>query len=112
MKSPEPRKIKFKVWNKESQLLARPDSMQFARGEAQTDRLIWLQYTGMVDREGEELYEMDIVLLNLQKFMIQWNASESGWYMYDLQTENVAMPCIPEKAMQCLRLCTYFQQLP
>jgi hypothetical protein len=75
----KPRKLTFKAWNKESRLLMRLDSISCAKGELFKKDHILLQFTGLVDNQVEEIYEMDIVLVDTRKFIVRWSDVHCGW---------------------------------
>lgn len=74
-----PRKLMFRAWNKESRLLMRLDSFSCVRAEFIDDDHIILQYTGLADKQQEDLYEMDLVLFGSEKHVIQWSRKRNGW---------------------------------
>lgn len=104
-----PRKLIFKAWNKESKLLMRLDSISCQRGELTRKDHFILQYTGMVDKQLEELYEMDVVLINSSKFLIQWSADRSGWVYSPIIKQNQQEPLTREVACTMVRLCSFFE---
>ena len=103
------RNIKFKAWNTETHLLMRLNSIECNKGELFKTNHILLQFTGLVDQDGEEIYDMDVLLLGYDKFLVFWDADKNGWYYSpllrrDLQEAFVAG--VPEKMR---RFCNHFE---
>lgn len=79
-----PRKIKFRAWDAGSQLLIRFDSIECHQGELKKKGHILLQYTGIVDKNGEEIYELDVLLVSDQKFVVCWDEEKNRWVYYPI----------------------------
>jgi hypothetical protein len=106
-----PRKLLFKAWNSETKLLMRLDSIQCVKGELSKKDHILLQFTGLYDKHQEELYEMDVVLWDSEKYIIQWNGEQCGWYITRLDNPETTQPLRLENARRTIRLCSYFQSV-
>ena len=104
-----PRKFKFKAWNKDARLLMKLSSINCVKGELFKRDHILLQYTGHYDQQGEELYEMDIVLINSEKFVVTWDEESNGWFLTDLKKLEKVQRFIKEDAIKTVRLCSYFE---
>jgi hypothetical protein len=104
-----PRKLIFKAWNKQSRLLMRLDSISCIKGELTKKDHIILQYTGMSDKQLEELYEMDLVLIGSEKFVIQWSPARNGWAYVPVDGNSPARELTAETAQTMIRLCSFFE---
>lgn len=105
----QPRKLKFKAWDKEAGLLMRLDSIAFEKGELFRKDHHILQFTGLFDRHHEELYEMDVVLVGNDRHVIHWNADQGCWCYSGEQgmVENTKLT--RDAAGQMVRICSYFE---
>lgn len=103
------RKIKFKAWDVENKLLMRLNSIDCNRGELVKQNHILLQFTGLHDREGEEIYELDVLMLSLEKFVVFWNETTNSWQFAPLKNRAAAQPFLPEVANKLKRFSTYYQ---
>lgn len=104
-----PRKLKFKAWNKETKLLMRLDTLPCVKGELSMPKHIFLQFTGMLDKQQEELYEMDVVFRNAEKYLVQWHVNYTGWCLTHYESNVVLEQLTPQNAGELRRLCSYFE---
>jgi hypothetical protein len=104
-----PRKFKFKAWNKQDRLLMKLSSIDCLKGELFKRDHILLQFTGHYDKQDEEIYEMDIVLISSEKFVVTWDEISNGWFLTDLKKNEKVQRFIKEDAIKTVRLCNYFE---
>src|SRR5687768_14490194 len=104
-----PRKLLFKAWNKETKLLMRLNNIECVKGELFKTNHILLQFTGFYDKQEEEIYEMDIILIGTEKFVILWDSDENGWRMAGLVGSHASGPFKKVNAKAAVRLCSYFE---
>ena len=104
-----PRKLLFKAWNKETKLLMRLNNIECVKGELFKTNHILLQFTGFHDKQDEELYEMDIILIGTEKFVILWDSDENGWRMAGVEGAHASQPFKKTSAKAAMRLCSYFE---
>jgi hypothetical protein len=104
-----PRKFKFKAWNKQDRLLMKLSSIDCLKGELFKRDHILLQFTGHYDKQEEEIYEMDIVLINSEKFVVTWDEVSNGWFLTDLKKNEKIQRFVKEDAVKTVRLCNYFE---
>jgi hypothetical protein len=105
----KPRKFKFKAWNMEAKLLMKLSSIECVKGELHKKDHLLLQYTGLMDKNDEELYEMDIVLVQSEKFVVIWDTQNNGWFLMNVKTELKTESFSKDLAVKTTRLCSYFE---
>ena len=104
-----PRKLLFKAWNQETRLLMRLNSIECIKGELFRKDHILLQFTGLCDKQNEEIYEMDMVLIGGQKFIVFWDAAQNGWGLSAFPASGTTTPFIKGLSKTALRICNYFE---
>ena len=99
----------FKAWNKETKLLMRLNSIDCKRGELVKKDHILLQFTGLYDKQQEEIYEMDVLLIGSDKFLVTWDTPRNGWTLVTLKDRSNGRPFINEVSDTATRLWNYFE---
>ena len=105
----KPRKIKFKAWNADARLLMRLNSIECRKGELIKQDHILLQFTGLYDKEGEEIYDMDIVLIDYDKFIVFWSEERNGWYYSPLLQRHKMENFVAGVPDRMKRFCNFFE---
>ena len=105
----KPRKIMFKAFNKETKLLMRLNSIDCKRGELIKKDHIILQFTGLYDKLEEEIYEMDILMIGSEKFIVMWDENRNGWNIGRLSNPSASQPFLKDEATKGSRLWSYFE---
>jgi len=106
----KPRKMMFKAWNRETRLLMRLNSIDCNKGELIKKDHILLQFTGLYDIQKEEIYEMDVLLVGKDKFLVMWDNDRNGWTLVNLMDRpGVAQPFVTSLSEKATRLWNYFE---
>lgn len=103
------RKIKFKAWDQEHKLLMRLNSIDCSKGELVKKHHILLQFTGLLDREGEEIYDHDVLMISMEKYIVFWNDTQNGWSYSPLNNRNTHAPFQSKEAEKMKRFSNYFE---
>jgi hypothetical protein len=104
-----PRKIKFKAWNTDTKLLMRLNSIDCNKGELYKKDHVLLQFTGLHDKGGEEIYDMDILLIYSDQYVVFWNEAKGGWFFSPLGKTNDMLPFLEPEAGKMKRFCSSFE---
>jgi hypothetical protein len=104
----QPRKLKFKAWNASAGLMMRLNAIDCVKGELVKKDHQLLQFTGLLDKQGKELYELDVVMIEGVRHCIVWDDQQSGWMLRNLSDDSMQSfhRSLTEKA---IRLWNYLE---
>jgi hypothetical protein len=109
MESIHPRKLIFKAWDKSEKLLMRLNSIDCKKGELFKKDCILLQFTGLYDKQEEEIFEMDLLLINSEKYIVVWDAERNGWNLALLSNPKKSEPFLQSLSVKTSRLCSFYE---
>ncbi|MBA4145653.1 MAG: hypothetical protein DI538_08710 [Azospira oryzae] len=105
----KPRKVKFKAWNTSTRLVMRLSSIDCNKGELIKKDHVLLQFTGLCDIDGVEIYDQDVLLISSEKFLVYWNEETNGWYYHSLTNDSNREPFVVAVAVRMKRFCSFFE---
>ena len=85
------REIKFRAWDKANNEMFIVRTLEWDRTikpALPSNVTAIMQFTGLRDKNGKEIFEGDIVLVNeALKYTVEWKDSLAGWYPFSAPAE-------------------------
>lgn len=94
------REIKFRIWNKKDRNMdfgVTPDPSKYEKfwGDCGSSAEHWIpedpddysdlmQFTGLKDKTGKEIYEGDILVFSQVRYSVEWEVMCAGWFGHRL----------------------------
>lgn len=102
------RVFKFKAWNKDTKLLMRLNNIDCEKGVLLKKDHILLQFSGLHDKNGVEVYEGDILLFGMEKILVKWNDTHFCWSMVG-ENGKSGREFTALEMEKGIKLCSYYE---
>lgn len=89
--------------------MVRLNQIECKRGLLERKGHILLQFTGFLDQAETELYENDVVLKGMHKYMICWSAELGCWYWQNMSDQSQRLQINEFDLEDAVRLCNYYE---
>lgn len=87
----------------------RLNSIDCHKGELKKKDHVLLQFTGLLDDQENEIYDMDVLLMASEKYLVYWSPDHNGWFYTAMESEAVGQPFLTPIALRMRRLGSYFE---
>ena len=102
------RTFKFKAWDLQHKILTRLSEAKFVKGEIRAEGFELIQFTGFVDKMGQEIYDGDILLMNNEKYVLEWSEINYAWQLNRLN--GAPVPLSQDLMEQSVRICNKLEE--
>ncbi|NMA68026.1 MAG: hypothetical protein GX958_01220 [Desulfitobacterium sp.] len=92
------KELKFRVWNKVSKKMHNPQAISFdiqsctpfavsipGKSWEPVEKYELLQWTGMQDEDGTDIYASDLVLIDYEIYKVNWNDHQGAFELISLK---------------------------
>ncbi len=88
--------------------MMRLNAIECVKGELFKKDHQLLQFTGLVDKQGEELYELDVIMIERARYCIMWDDQQHGWVLKNISNDSI-MPFLRDVTENGVRLWNYLE---